>query len=103
MTFVGWYSVATGIAIAGLWTVLLVGRAVPEIAAGDVESWFHITAESITAALLIIGETAVLTVEDSQASILAACALGRCCTRRSSAPATTRRGESGGSWRHSHC
>lgn len=76
MTLVGWFSLLAGIAIAGLWVALLTRRAVPEIAAGDTEIWFHIAAELVTAALLVVGGVALLAGEGAIASILAAFALG---------------------------
>ena len=51
MRFVAWFDIAVGAAIAGLWTMLLATRQIPEIAEGRTDIWFHITAELVTAAL----------------------------------------------------
>ncbi len=74
MTVIAGYQIVVGIAMVGLWTVLLATRQVPEIPAGDREIWFHLAAELVTAALLIVAGAASLV--DSAAKIPSAVALG---------------------------
>jgi hypothetical protein len=54
-----WFSTGvallTGAAIAGLWTMLLATRQVPELAAGQRAIKFHIAAEYLTAAACLLG------------------------------------------------
>lgn len=57
-----WYpiviSLGVGIAILGLWSMLLARRQVPELTAGLASMRFHLTAEILTGALLIIAGVA---------------------------------------------
>lgn len=76
MRLVGWFEIIAGLAIAGLWTMLLVTRQVPEIAEGRRDIWFHLGAELLTAVLLIVAGVALLTVGAHTASLVAALALG---------------------------
>jgi len=45
----------TGVAIAGLWTMLLATRQVPELATGQRAIRFHIAAEYLTAGASLLG------------------------------------------------
>jgi hypothetical protein len=47
------FQIVVGIAMLGLWAVLVATGQVPEIDAGEVGIWFHLTAELLTAILLI--------------------------------------------------
>lgn len=76
MRLVGWFEIAIGISIAGLWAMLLMTRQVPEIAEGRRDIWFHLGAELLTAALLIAAGVAVLTVGSQTAGVMAAMGLG---------------------------
>lgn len=49
-----WFLIVVGAMIAGFWIVLVGAGNVAEIEAGDRDIWFHLAAESITAALLIM-------------------------------------------------
>lgn len=69
------YSLAVGTMILGLWIMLLARRRVPEVARGERAIWFHISAEVVTAALLLTGGTGLL-VEASWSRLLAGVALG---------------------------
>lgn len=76
MTVVAWFQVVVGVAILGLWTMLLATRQVPEISAGRRDIWFHITAEVAIAALLLVAGTWWLVGATSPARTLSAFALG---------------------------
>lgn len=60
MRFVAWFQIVVGTAVAGLWTVLLLARQVPEVEQDRVDIWFHIVAELVMAALLLGGGVALL-------------------------------------------
>lgn len=68
-------SVGIGLAILGLWTMLLVRRQVPELQAGLPSIRFHIAAEVGTAIALVVGGVA-LAVDTSWAAVMAAAGLG---------------------------
>jgi hypothetical protein len=55
MRLVGWFLVVVGVAIAGLWVVLLLTGQVAELQDGRVDIVFHLVAELVTAALLVVG------------------------------------------------
>lgn len=74
MTIVAAYEIVVGIAMVGLWTMLLATRQVPEIPAGDREIWFHLAAEFVTAGLLIVAGVALLV--DPTATFPSGAALG---------------------------
>lgn len=76
MRFVGWFEIATGVAIAGLWAMLLATGQVPELTEGRRDILFHIGAELLTALLLVAAGIAVLTVGTQVATVLAALAAG---------------------------
>lgn len=48
-----WFLALMGAVVAGLWMSLLITGSVPEIEAGDLDIWFHVVAELVTAVLLI--------------------------------------------------
>jgi hypothetical protein len=76
MQFVGWFAIVVGLAIAGLWSVLLATHQVPELAEGRRDIVFHLGAEFLTALLLVGAGTAVLTTGTGAAPLLAALAMG---------------------------
>jgi len=57
---VGGFLLVGGVAIAGLWALLLGTGQVPEVDDGRVDIWFHLVAELATAALLITAGVALL-------------------------------------------
>lgn len=61
--WVAWFELVVGVAIAGLWVALIVTAQVPEIPAGEIEIWFHLLAEFVTAGLLITAGLASLRAE----------------------------------------
>ncbi len=76
MRFVGWFEIVTGVAIAGLWAMLLTTGQVPELTEGRRDILFHIGAEFLTALLLIVAGIAILTVGSQVATVFAALAAG---------------------------
>lgn len=76
MAIVGWLQIGVGVAIVGLWTMLLATRQVPQIPAGNRDIWFHLTAELLTAALLIAAGAWLLSTGTDAARLLSAFALG---------------------------
>jgi hypothetical protein len=60
MRFVAWFQIVIGVAVAGLWTVLLATGQVPEVPDGRVDIWFHIAAEMVMAAALLTGGVVLL-------------------------------------------
>lgn len=75
MKLVAAYLVTVGVAIAGLWTVLLATGQVPEVDEGRLDIWFHLAAELLTAALLVAAGAALLR-RWARGRLLAAVALG---------------------------
>jgi peptidoglycan/LPS O-acetylase OafA/YrhL len=75
MRLVGWFLLLVGVAIAGLWALLLVTGQVPEVEAGRIDIWFHIAAEVGAAALLVVAGLMVLR-DGPHARVLAGMALG---------------------------
>jgi hypothetical protein len=59
MRFVAWFQIVIGVAVAGLWTVLLATGQVSEVQEGRVDIWFHIAAELVMAGLLLAAGVAV--------------------------------------------
>lgn len=76
MVFVVWFQIAAGVAMIGLWSMLLVTRQVPEIPAGDRGIWFHLAAEVLTAVLLATAGVWQLAGGSDMARALSALALG---------------------------
>ena len=76
LTVIGWSQVVVGVAIIGLWATLLATRQVPQILAGNRDIWFHLTAELLTAALLVGAGIWLLTSGGEGASLLSMLALG---------------------------
>lgn len=56
----GAYSLIIGLAIVGLWTVLLVSGQVPELITEPKSIYFHIVAELVMAGLLIVSGIGIL-------------------------------------------
>jgi peptidoglycan/LPS O-acetylase OafA/YrhL len=75
MRVIGWSLLVVGLAIAGLWTSLLVTGQVPEVDEGRVDIWFHLAAELATAGVLIAAGTALLR-RSRHGRLLAAVAVG---------------------------
>lgn len=75
MRFVACFQVVVGVAVAGLWVVLLTTGQVPEVVEGRVDIWFHIAAELVMAGLLI-GAGAALLRRAPHSALLSALALG---------------------------
>lgn len=75
MRLVAWFQIVVGIAVAGLWAALLASGQVPEVQAGRVEIWFHLTAELTMAGLLVTAGAAVLR-RTPRAGVLSVLALG---------------------------
>jgi hypothetical protein len=76
MAFVAWFQLVLGVGIAGLWTVLLATRQVPELTDGSRAIRFHLAVEYLTAVLLVAGGLALLLVGGSTAAVLSGVALG---------------------------
>jgi hypothetical protein len=60
LKFVGWLSVAIGALMLGQWTLFLVADQVPELQTEPLAIAFHLAAEVLTAAALIVAGIAVL-------------------------------------------
>jgi hypothetical protein len=79
MRRMAWYviivTLAVGVAMVGLWVVLIARRQVPELAEGKPSIRFHIAAELFTAALLVTGGIG-LWVASEWAPTLTAAAIG---------------------------
>jgi hypothetical protein len=73
---VGWFQVVVGAGILLLWPVLIVAGEVPELEAGQRDIWFHIAAEVVTGALLVVGGTSLLRGGATGARVVSAVALG---------------------------
>ncbi len=75
-----WFPVAValfmGVATIGLWTVLVLNRAVPELAEGLPSIRFHVGAEVLTATFLIASGLWLLLADGPEARLLAVAALG---------------------------
>lgn len=68
-------SIGVGLSIAGAWSTLLIRRQVPELAAGLPSIRFHLTAELIACAGLLVGGIGML-FEQPWGTPIAAVALG---------------------------
>jgi hypothetical protein len=55
-----WFQIAVGVLMVAVWAGLLTVGEVEEIEAGQIDIWFHLTAELLTAALLFAGGVALL-------------------------------------------
>ncbi|HET7520341.1 MAG TPA: hypothetical protein VFK61_02255 [Candidatus Limnocylindria bacterium] len=73
--FVIGVSIGVGLSIAGAWSTLLLRRQVPELAAGLPSIRFHLTAELIACAGLLLGGIGML-LEQAWGTPIAAVALG---------------------------
>jgi hypothetical protein len=76
MRLVGWFQLVTGSAMLGLWGMLVATDQVAELAEGRVDILFHLAAEVITAALLIVGGLGLLRSATAAARLLAGFGLG---------------------------
>jgi hypothetical protein len=75
MKAIGGFLLVVGVAIAGLWALLLGTGQVPEVHEGRADIWFHVVAELAAAALLITAGVALLRSSRSGRT-LAALAVG---------------------------
>lgn len=75
MRLVAWFQIVVGVAVAGLWAVLLVAGRVPEVQDGRVDIWFHVASELTMAGLLVTAGAAMLRRAE-RAVLLSALALG---------------------------
>jgi hypothetical protein len=73
--FIALVALATGVAISGLWTMLLVTHQVPEIREHDIAIRYHLAAEYLLAAALLAAGAATISGA-SFATPLAAAAFG---------------------------
>lgn len=71
----GGFLLVVGVSIAALWMALLTTGRVPEIEQGRVDIWFHLAAELLTAAVLVVAGVMVLR-RWAGASLVAGLALG---------------------------
>jgi len=75
-----WYPIVVsglmGVALIGLWLMLLVRQAVPELTAGLPSIRFHIAAELLTAVALLAGGIWVAVADGPTARVLDAASLG---------------------------
>lgn len=60
MSYVAWFGLATGSAMVGMWTYLLVTSGVPEVETAPVALAFHLVAEGTAALGLIVSSVALL-------------------------------------------
>jgi hypothetical protein len=74
--YVAWFQLAVGASILVVWPVLLIIGEVPQIEAGQVDIWFHLAAEGITALLLLSAGTSLLRSPAATSWILSGVALG---------------------------
>jgi hypothetical protein len=73
---IGWFQIAVGVAMLGLWSVLVLSGEVPELRAGQLDIVFHIAAEVLTALLLIVAGTALLRTVSPRVRMWSTFALG---------------------------
>jgi peptidoglycan/LPS O-acetylase OafA/YrhL len=76
VSFIGWFQVVVGAGILLIWPVLVAAGEVPEIAAGQRDIWFHMTAEAVVGASLLAGGSMLLRRRSIGARIVSAFALG---------------------------
>lgn len=76
MLFVAVFQLVTGVAIIGLWTILLATHQVPEIQAKDRSIWFHLAAEFSLGAALVASGLLLLSDDQVWMRILAGTAAG---------------------------
>ena len=76
MSLVAWFEIVAGVAIIGIWVMLLATGKVPELAEGDLEIRFHLVAENLTALLLLAGGIALLAADGTGVALVAALGLG---------------------------
>lgn len=69
-------SIVTGVSVIGLWMVLLARHAVPELAAGLPSIRFHIAAELLAAAGLLVGAALLALADGPVARLVSAVSLG---------------------------
>jgi hypothetical protein len=69
MTFPAAYAIVVGLLILGQWVFFLITRQVPELKTERVRVLFHITAEFLTAALLIASGVGLLAQQSWAAAI----------------------------------
>jgi hypothetical protein len=72
----GWFQIAVGVAMLGLWSVLVLSDQVPELSAGQRDIVFHLAAEVLTALLLVVTGTALSRNASPRARLRSTFALG---------------------------
>ena len=60
MKFAGWYGIAVGLLMLGMWSFFLANGQVPELQTEPFRIYFHLAAEFTTAICLIIGGVRLL-------------------------------------------
>ncbi len=55
-----WYSFVIGFSMVGMWTFFVVSNQVPELSSGSAQIFFHLFAEFLTAAFLIVSGISLL-------------------------------------------
>jgi hypothetical protein len=77
MSWIAIFTLTSGIAIIGIWVFVLARRDIPEIASGDREIWYHITAEMLLGSGLIAAGVLLLAApEESFSRVGAGAATG---------------------------
>lgn len=76
MLFVAVFELVAGVAIIGLWAILLTTHQVPEIQARDRSIWFHLAAEFALGAVLIASGLLLLSDDAAWMKVLAGTAAG---------------------------
>ena len=76
MAAIAWFYMVVGVAILLLWAFLLVTTQVPEVAEGDRAIWFHIVAEALLGATLLLAGFWLLSGPSSGSRLLAGIAAG---------------------------
>lgn len=73
-----WYAVVVmlvvGVGMPGFWTVAVATRSVPEIAAGRRDIWFHIAAEALTGAALVVAAAMTVAAPGGDGPMIASAA-----------------------------
>jgi hypothetical protein len=60
MRFAGWFGIAVGVSMIAMWLVFFTVLGVPELEREPVRLAFHLVAEALTAAALLVGGVALL-------------------------------------------
>ena len=76
MRFLAWFQIVVGAGMAGFWIVVVLAGQVPELDVGQRDILFHLTAELLTAAVLVTAGLMLLRGVSTRARTLSAFALG---------------------------